>query len=294
MGLEFFVFFVLFLLPCSADDFRELQRFVARLADTKNFEMVASDGDRVSIGTVWQSKDGYVLYNRIQENSDQDISEEFRRIFNPFYLANLTKENGRWQLVLLYDHEHDAHKLNSGPGGENLLLGYGISPRLSALLNPNNFRDAVKVSEEEIEYFISPESEFFSPLKGCDKVTIRYAKINNELLPVSIESWTEFQKNKPGKELVELYYPTGNPFPIEVTRVLSQTELGLNMVEKSTISLIDPKDFRFKNDNYLSGYDLPEFRGVTQRLGWVSWLWIAIAIAISSRLIWYFISNKKR
>jgi hypothetical protein len=273
----------------SGDDFQEIQLFLARFSEIRNFEMTTPHGsDGVVIKTLWESKGGFVSIDR--EDFGENQKKALRTIWNPDYMAKLEKREDQWYLLAYYDKESEFHRLNNGTD-HFLNIFYPVTKQL---LNTENIKKVVRISPDEVEYYFSPESEFFTATGGRDKVAVKYAEIDGEVLPVSIEFWVQIEKNKAAKKQTAIKYSKSGLFPIEIEQEFRQAELGINNVHRSKISLINPNDFRSKNDCYLSGYGLVEPQGFSRGLGWTSWLWIFIGIAISSRLLWQYYSSRRK
>jgi hypothetical protein len=271
------------------DDFYEIQRFLAKFSEIRNFEMTTPHGsDGVVTMTLWESHGGFVSVQR--EDFGETQKTEIRTIWNARYMAKLEKKEDQWYLLTFHDTESEFHRLNKGT--DHLLNVF--YPLTKQLLNSENIKNVVRISPDKVEYYFSPESDFFTATGGRDKVAVKYAEIDGELLPVSIEFWVEIEKNKVAKKLTTIKYSKSALFPLEIEQEFRQAELGINSVTNSTISLINPNEFRSKNDCYLSGYGLVEPKGFSQGLSWASWLWILIAIVISSRFLFLFFTSRKK
>jgi hypothetical protein len=286
--VSYLVCFSVVFLGQSGDDFKEVQQFVARFSEIKDFEVTDHGRDGVVTQTFWQSDGGYVTATREKSGENREI--ERRGIFNPNYMANLENRGEQWILSSFYDGESKDYKTYNGR--DRFLISI-FGPLIPELLNPENIKKVVRNSPGEVEYYVSPESEFFIPISGCDRVTVKYAEIDNEFLPISIEYWIGFGQNKAAKQLITVRYSTPGLLPIEAESLLSQVELGINDSVRSKISLINPDNFRSEKDCYLSGYGLGEPKGLSRRLSWTAWLWIFIAIVIASKLVWHRFLQKK-
>lgn len=286
--VSYLVCFSLVFLGQFGDDFDEVQRFIARFSEIKNFEVTNHGPDGVETQTSWQSDGGYVTATRKKSRENREI--EYRGIFNQNYMARLENRGEQWILSSFYDRESNDYKMFNGKDG---LLISTFGPLIPELLNPENIGQVVRNSPGVVEYFVSPKSEFFIPISGCDRVTVKYAEIDSEFLPISIEYWIGFGQNKAAKQLITVTYSKPGLLPVETESLLSHVEMGINVSVRSKISLINPNDFRSEKDCYLSGYGLGEPKGLSRRLGWTTWLWIFIGIAIASRLVWQRFYNHK-
>jgi len=293
LGIVNLVFGILPILFYSGDDFREIERFRNRFSMINNFQTMATgqNGEVVFL-TYLRSKNGH-LFSQLEVGESHE--SERRSMWNPHYLANVEKRDGQWYLSSFYDNKTEAHKSESQT--HLLFFAAVFPPKLIELLNPEEIERVVKVSPHEIEYYISPESEFFIPIKGCEKVTIKYAQIGKDFLPVSVEVWVDFGSNgshKPAKFLTTVNYSDPGLLPTRVEQRTIQADLGFNNFFSFDISSIDPNDFPWKNDCYLSAYGLAEPKGFSRRLGWSAWFVVLIAIAISLRFLWHLYSNNSK
>lgn len=293
LGIVHLVFGILSILFYFGDDFREIERFQNRFSLINNFQTRASgqNGEVVFL-TYIRSKNGH-LFSQLEVGESHE--SERRSMWNPHYLANVEKRDGQWHLSSVYDNKSEAHRSESR--AHLLFFTTVFPPKLIELLNPKEIERVVKVSPHEIEYYISPDSKFFIPIKGCEKVTIKYAQIGKDFLPVSVEAWVDFGSSgshKPAKYVTTVNYSDPELLPVKVEQRNTQAELGVDVFFDFEISSINPNDFPWKNDCYLSAYGLPEPKGFSRRLSWTAWLAILIVIAISLRFLWHLYSKNSK